>query len=139
FGPLDVATNVFYAKGHLEGPTGVGTVNGTTRTDENERGFGVTLSWMNFTFGGSFRRDNLALRSNNPDRTDYNVGLRHTRRPWRFGVEGGEGERGRGIVGAVAPSTATSAGVTGVGVSAAGTRAGSDKLQNFDVGVDYTM
>ena len=142
FGPVDIASNVFYAKGHLEAPTGVGTVNSTNRTDENEKGFGLNVSWMNFTLGGAFRRDTMGFRSNNTDRTDYGIGLRYTLGPWRFGVEWAETERGRGIIGAAAPSQATApgGGITGAsGVGAAGTRAGTDKLQNFDAGVDYTM
>src|SRR5207245_5755956 len=95
------------------------------------------VSWMGFTLGGAFRRDNMGFRSNNTDRTDYGVGLRYTTGPWRFGVEWGETERGRGILyaagTALSPTSAAIASVPGgvVGTGAVASRAGPAELQHF--------
>lgn len=129
---VDLATNFFWTKGSLEGPTGPGSVNnaglgiGRGFTDRKEIGFGVNLSYMGFTLGGGYRRDNLSSRSHNTDRTDYAVGLRYKTGPWQFGADYGRAEQGQGI----APA--------GVQV-AAGTNAGDDSHERFAAGVDYTM
>jgi hypothetical protein len=129
---VDIATNFFWTKGMLEGPTGPGTAAnaglgaGRGFTDRKEIGFGVNLSYMGFTLGGGWRRDNLGSINHNTDRTDYSVGLRYRTGPWQFGVDYGRAEQGQGI----APA--------GVQV-AAGTNAGSDTHERFAAGVDYTM
>jgi predicted porin len=129
---IDLATNFFWTKGNLEGATGPGTLNNAGRgvgggfTDRKEIGFGVNLSYMGFTLGGGWRRDNLGSLSNNTDRHDYAVGLRYRTGPWQFGVDYGRAEQGQGIAGA------------GVQV-AAGTNAGDDTHERFAAGVDYTM
>jgi hypothetical protein len=126
FGDVDVAVAGFYTRGHLEGPTGAAFVNGTLQTDRKDWGFGTSVTWMNFTVGGGWRRDNLGVRSNNTDRTDFSLGLRYTTGPWRFGVEYGRAEQGQGIAGAGQPISTNA-------------RAGSDTSEVFTAGVDYTM
>lgn len=138
FGPVDVATNFFWTKGNLEGATGNGTLNaagftdGRGFTDRKEIGFGANLTYMGFTLGGGYRRDNLGVRSNNTDRTDYAVGLRYRTGPWQFGVDYGRAEQGQGI------ATTTTAGLANTQF-AFGTRAGDDVHERFAAGVDYTM
>jgi hypothetical protein len=126
FGPVDVGAAFFWSKGNLEGPTGLGTVNGITATDRKEMGFGLNLSAYGFTIAGGWRRDNLGVRSNNTDRTDYNVGLVYRTGPWQFGAEYGRATVGQGIAGAGVPTTA-------------GLRAGDDVAEVFNAGVVYTM
>lgn len=126
FGPVDFNAMAFYQKGHLEGATGAGTANGTLLTDRKNIGFGMNVAYMGFTLGGGWNHDNLGVRSNNTDRSAFNVGLRYRTGPWQFGVEYGRAEQGQGIAGAGVPA-------------AAGTRAGDDSLENFNVGIDYTM
>jgi outer membrane protein OmpU len=131
FGPVDVGTAFWFQKANLEGTTGFGSQNGIFATDQKAMGFGVNVSAYGFTLGGGWSKNNVGVRSNNTDRTDWNIGARYRTGPWQLGLEYGYGERGAGLNPAGAAGAALPGGALG--------RAGEDSAEVFMAAVDYTM
>lgn len=78
FGGVDVNVYGGYAGGDLE-------VAAAGAEDQDQWGLGAQLGFAGFTFGGSYKEDNMGTSGSNTDRSDYSLGLTYSTGPWTVG------------------------------------------------------
>ena len=79
FDELDVNVGVGWEEGDRE-------LSSATAGDQEQWHVGASLSWMGWTFGGSYVGDDQGLRASSSDRTLWNAGISYVTGPWTIGA-----------------------------------------------------
>ena len=92
FDEIDLSVSGGWAQGNVEG---------TDPADDDQTiwGAGVSIGWMDWTFGSAYKHSNQATSGSNTDRTDWNVGVRYATGPWGVGIQYQETASELGTVG----------------------------------------